>query len=481
DHPCAADLDLFGQGSLFQLLSLARTRVGAATLARWLLTPATPDVVRLRQCAVEELRANTALREDLALYAQALAEDVDAASLSRWSQEPDIFPKPHFRHIARVLVILGAVAAILSYGADSIWPCIYVLTADVIVLGVAAGRLKRLGTALEEPRRELNVLGKVIARFQREPFQCPLLKALRERFYHEQMAASAALQRLDRLSYFFEMQANQLFAPFSIALLWGIHIAYRIEAWRKTWGAQLPQWLEAVGELEALASLACFAYERAEYVFPELREGVALFEADGLKHPLLPGATCVENSLHLDAAQPLLLVSGSNMSGKSTLLRTAGINTILAMAGAPVAARRLALGPLRAGATIAVHDSIQGGVSRFYAEIKRLKQLMDFAQDQDTRLLFLLDEILHGTNSHDRRIGAEAILTKLLERGAIGLVTTHDLAITGMGGAMVDKAVNAHFEDTVGEVGPVFDYRLKPGVVQRSNALALMRSVGLDV
>jgi DNA mismatch repair ATPase MutS len=188
----------------------------------------------------------------------------------------------------------------------------------------------------------------------------------------------------------------------------------------------------------------------------------------------------VPNDVTLGADAPhVLLVSGSNMSGKSTYLRTVGTNVVLALAGAPVRARRLALTPLHVGATLRIQDSLQAGKSRFYAEITRLKELADLAEG-DLPLLFLLDEILHGTNSHDRRIGAEAIVRGLVARGAIGLVTTHDLALTELagGGALL---ANAHFEDQVRDGEIAFDYTLRPGVVTHSNAIALMRAVGLRV
>ena len=256
------------------------------------------------------------------------------------------------------------------------------------------------------------------------------------------------------------------------------------------------RWLDAAAELEALSSLAGYAFEHPEDPFPEVLDldpaRGAVLRGEALRHPLLPAA--VPNDVSLGGDGPrVLLVSGSNMSGKSTYLRTVGVNVVLALAGAPVRAARLALTPLHAGATLRIQDSLQAGKSRFYAEITRLKELADLAAG-DLPLLFLLDEILHGTNSHDRRIGAEAILHGLVAKGAIGLVTTHDLALTelarqtagrvGEGPAGATQAAplaNAHFEDQVKDGEIAFDYRLRPGVVAHSNALALMRAVGLRV
>jgi DNA mismatch repair ATPase MutS len=246
--------------------------------------------------------------------------------------------------------------------------------------------------------------------------------------------------------------------------------------------------MDAVGELEALASLGAHAYEHPDHVLPEVipaaPEGGALLEGEALRHPLLHGS--VPNPVALGGQGPrVLLVSGSNMSGKSTYLRTVGVNAVLALAGARVPAARLRLTPLRRGATLRIQDSLQAGRSRFYAEITRLKLLAD-AAGGPVPLCFLLDEILHGTNSHDRRVGAEALVSGLVARGAIGLVTTHDLALTELAGRAAGPAgrpalANAHFEDQVVEGRIAFDYRLRDGVVTHSNAIALMRAVGLDV
>ncbi len=215
--------------------------------------------------------------------------------------------------------------------------------------------------------------------------------------------------------------------------------------------------------------------------FPELVEKGPFFEGEDLGHPLIPESSLVRNDLRLGDDLRLFVVSGSNMSGKSTLLRTVGTNVILALAGAPVRARRLVLSPLSLGASIRIQDSLQEGISRFYAEIQRLRQIMDLSEEGSRPLLFLLDEILHGTNSHDRRIGAEAVVRGLVDRGAVGLITTHDLALSRVADSLAPAAANVHFVDHLEDGKVLFDYRLRPGVVTKSNALDLMRSIGLEV
>ncbi len=260
-------------------------------------------------------------------------------------------------------------------------------------------------------------------------------------------------------------------------LLWTTQVAMAIEAWRAENAALVPVWLDALAEIEALSSLANYAYEHPADVFPEFVAGAPRFEADNISHPLLPEQRSVPNSVRLAAPLQLLVVSGSNMSGKSTLLRAVGVNAILALAGGPVRARSLALSGLSVGASIRTTDSLEEGQSRFMAEILRIKQILELPAPA----LFLMDELLHGTNSHDRAIGAEGIVRALLARGAIGIATTHDLSLAAVADQLAPAAANVHFEDRLENGRLVFDYRMREGVVTRSNALDLMRAAGLDV
>jgi DNA mismatch repair ATPase MutS len=279
---------------------------------------------------------------------------------------------------------------------------------------------------------------------------------------------------------YLNQRRNEFFAVISFVLLWATQFAFAMEAWRQRNGSQVEPWLRNFGEFEALCALAGYAYEHPGDPFPEIVEGETIFEGEKLGHPLIDAKACVPNSVLIRGDLQLLLVSGSNMSGKSTLLRTVGINVVLAQAGAPVRSARMKLCVLAIGATLRVQDSLQAGVSRFYAEIQRLHDTMELTAGA-LPVLFLLDEILHGTNSHDRAIGAEAIIRGLIERRAIGLVTTHDLALTRVAESLAPRARNVHFEDQLVNGRMTFDYVLRNGVVEKSNALELMRAVGLKV
>jgi DNA mismatch repair ATPase MutS len=316
--------------------------------------------------------------------------------------------------------------------------------------------------------------------FEREQFSSARLQYLSSRLSNEGEPASRRIARLAKLVDWANARRNQFFAPIGWLVLWSVHFAFAIERWRARSGADVARWLDVIGELEALASLAGYAYERPADPMPTIVDGEPRLEATALGHPLIADASCVRNDFVIGGELRLYVISGSNMSGKSTMLRTVGVNVVLALAGAPVRAGAMTVSPLQVGATLRIQDSLAEGASRFYAEITRLKQLVDLAA-KTPPLLFLLDEILAGTNSHDRRIGAEAVVRGLVARGAVGLVTTHDLALAEVATALGQRARNVHFEDKMVDGQLRFDYRMRPGVVQHSNAIALMRAVGLEV
>jgi hypothetical protein len=476
DHPFALDLDLVGPGSLFHLLCTARTRPGEERLAAWLLAPAPLEVARARQRAVAELAPRLDLREDLDVLGEEVRAGVDPERLGAWGREPPA--------LGRGALALATASAAASVIGAALWaaglgplPFLGAAVGAVLVRRALGPTVARVLGSLDRPSAELVVLALLLERLEREPFQDPALAGLQRRL-REPATASARIARLTRIASRLEWARNQLFAPIAFVLQWMPLHAGAVERWRARSGAAIAAWLDAVAELEALSALAAYAHARPEHVHPELlaAEAGPLFEADALRHPLLPSA--VANDVRLGGEGPAcLLVSGSNMSGKSTYLRTVGVAAVLAQAGAPVAAARCRLTPLVPGATLRIQDSLQAGRSRFYAEITRLRALQDLSRGP-VPLLFLLDEILHGTNSHDRRIGAAALIENLVGRGAIGLVTTHDLALTELG---TGRLANAHFEDQVVNGEIAFDYRLRTGVVAHSNALALMRAVGLQV
>jgi hypothetical protein len=491
-HLYAGDLDLFGAGSLYELLCTARTRAGEESLAAWLLSPATRDEVLARQQAVRELTPRLDLREDLALLGDDVRAGVHPDALIAWGTEPPVLTSRVFPWVGAALSSL-TLAGVASWGAGWSGPGFFLVAAAIqtTVAMRLRPRVLHVLAGAEAAARDLALLSQVLARIEREPVAATRLTALKAALETGGVPPSRRIARLHGLVERLDARRNQLFTPVAGALLWGTQIAHALERWREASGAAVATWLRAVGEFEALCALASHAHENPADPFPALVEAAAaprdsgsdgpLFEGEGLGHPLIPLDRCVPNDVTLARGGPaVLIVTGSNMSGKSTLLRTVGVNAVLAMAGAPVRARSLRLAPLHVGASIRTQDSLQAGTSRFYAEITRLRHIVDLTAGE-LPVLFLMDEMLHGTNSHDRSIGAEGVVRGLVARGAVGLVTTHDLALARIAEGLAPRAAVVHFEDHL-EGGRIsFDYVMRPGVVRKSNALELMRSVGLDV
>jgi hypothetical protein len=481
-HIYEEDLDIFGKSSLFELISTARTRAGEDALAGWLLAPAERAEAIARQQAIQELQPFVDLREELAVLGEAVRSNMDPEAVARWGEAPEVrFPTG----APSIALILGAAVAITFglYMAELISRTPF-LVALFIELGYAfflGSRTLQVAAAVNSPSHDLALLGKLLARLENEPFRSPLLLRMQAQLKSSGLVASEEIGRLRRHVARMDWQRNMFFTPIAMAILWSAQVAMAIERWRKRSGPHIRSWIRGVGEFEALFALAGYSYEHPGNTFPELKQvDGGWFDAVGLCHPLLPESQSVPNDFRIGGDLRLVIVSGSNMSGKSTLLRSVGLNTALAWAGAPVCATRLVISPLKLGASIRVQDSLEDGKSRFYAEITRLREIVNLASGPST-VLFLIDELLSGTNSHDRRIGASAIVRTLIDRGAIGIITTHDLALAHIAEDVPGRALNVHFADTFEDGRLHFDYRLSPGVVERSNALDLMRSVGLEV
>ncbi|MFP5229343.1 MAG: MutS-related protein [Acidobacteriota bacterium] len=479
-HPYARDLDLFGKGSLFELMCTARTRMGEETLARWLLAAADPEEVRARQTAVAELRERVGMREQLFAAGEDARARVHPEELAAWGDGAPLLQSRWLPWVLGVLALLW-VASLVFWALTRDWDV--ALLMSLINYAVSYGLQRRVSEsadAADKAAPDLKVLAEALEILEGEPFGGERLRGLRGRLDTHDIPASRAVAKLERIYDWLEDRRNGFVAMFSPFVFYTAQFTMAAERWRAQFGGAIRGWLEAVGDFEALAALAGYAYEHPADVLPEVCSDSPCFDAEGLKHPLLPEAKAVGNDLRLGRAPQLIVISGPNMAGKSTFLRGVGLNAVLAQCGAPVRAKRLRMSPLTVGASICVLDSLQGGVSRFYAEIQRLKVLSDLAGGP-VPLLFLLDELLSGTNSHDRLEGTRLMVQDLAGRGAIGLVTTHDLALTAIPETMNGAARNCHFEDTIEEGRLRFDYRLRPGIVQTSNALKLMEAVGLKV
>ncbi len=474
----AADLDLFGPGSLFDLMCTAEGPAGQGVLARWLCIQDEVDGARARQEAAREAAPDVDLRLDVARAARGARTLGRADGLLRWAAEAPRGPRPgHARAAAVATLAVGLVGALAwpTVGAWSMAPWL------VCLAGLYAWAAAMLAATrpVDRVARELTSLTALFSRLEGVTYAAPwwveALGALRE-----EGGASAHIARLERDALRLDAMKNALFAPVGIAVGWPVFCAAPIERWRRAHGARVVAWLEAVARAEAMLSLAAFTYERSGHAFPELVGGGPELVAEELGHPLL-GDECVGNDVSLGAGSPAWLVSGSNMAGKSTLLRAVGVNVVLALAGAPVRARSMRLTRLVPAGTLRVQDSLEDGRSRFFAELERLKHILDQARSGEP-VVFLVDEILHGTNSRDRQVGAVAYARALLVEGAIGMITTHDLTISERARELDVELTDVHLADEVTEDGEwTFDYMVRAGPVQGSNALAWLKAVGMDI
>jgi hypothetical protein len=481
-HVYSADLDVFGEGSLFELLCDARTRMGEETLARWLLAPAAVAEIGQRQTGILDLRDRLDLRERIAMLGSEREPAVRPAELLAWADAPTALGGAWVRWIAYLLPAL-LLAALITGSLTGIWsPALLVFTLEAITLYRLREPLRQIISPAERAfdfEGLMTVVG-LLREIERERFDSAPLRALQDDLSCGGIRASAGIRRLAFLVMLAEQRKNLMVSWLQVPLLYTLHVALAAERWRRAYGMSVRGWMEAAGRFEALASLAQYGFEHPGDPFPTFVEGRARLRGQGVGHALIPGTQCVRNDVSLTDPARVWLVSGSNMSGKSTLLRSVGLNVVLAMAGAPVRAQSLELTPLQVGASIRINDSLREGSSRFYAEITRLRQLKDLA-GREPALLLLVDEMLQGTNSSDRRIGAEGILGALVEQGAIGLATTHDLALTELRGLGEGVLCNMHFEDHMENGHMRFDYKLKDGVVTKSNGIELMRAIGLRV
>lgn len=509
-HPYAGDLDVFGKASLFQLIDQTSTRFGEEVLARWLSGDdgfnANDDAeyiaaVKARQAAVRDLAPRTKVREELAVVGSLLDDEKpDPRPFVMWAGQSGGTqgqPLPSWLYgIAVVMPIVTIGTAIATSGALPRIAFVGPFLLSIMILAALAPRLKPVLDAASSKESALSRYAGMLAILENEPFESESLIALQKRLRESGASATVEMERLSRIVGFLDARENGVFR-FMIGpmLMWDLWCALALDRWRSRAGKTAFGWFRALAELEALASIAGFAFERPDHTFPEMVEG-GVFEADTLGHPLIGADKRVSNDVTLKGPGHALVVTGSNMSGKSTLLRAIGVNAVLARAGAPVCAKKLVIGRLVVATSMRVSDSLDEGTSRFYAELKKLKLVLDLARvANDTaggkpasdakrvrgKVLFLLDEILHGTNTRERLIGARAIMRELLAQKAMGAVSTHDLGLGDLETEMPGLVKNVHFEEQVANDVMTFDYKLRQGVVQSSNALRLMKIVGLDV
>lgn len=488
--PVARDLGLFGHASLFQLLGTARTPAGRSTLARWLLEPAPPADVGSRQGAVRELAPLLDLRQHMEREGlRTGASTAAVATFLEWAEQPDLLsarsPLVLLARGLSVLLILLAIGHAIN-ALPPLWITLIPVNALVWIVGARRGAgglagLELRAEALAGYEALFTLIEGAGFRSVRLANDANVLLA------GGGGSASDRLRRLRRIASMAEVRYSpMLYIPLQLFFLWDTHVLYAMDRWRRDSGSQVRDWLAAVGEVESLSALAGLSFDNPDWILPEIEPAATHWEADSLAHPLLPADERVANDVRLGPPGRFLLVTGSNMSGKSTLLRAVGVNVTLAHAGGPVCAALFVIPPTRLGTSFVIEDSLQSGVSYFMAELQRLKSIVEEAAEASGeagwRYLFLLDEILKGTNSGERQIAVRRILRVLLESGAAGAISSHDLALADVAelrGKSIPVHFREHYERRNGAPRMAFDYRLRQGIATTSNALALLEMMGI--
>jgi hypothetical protein len=485
-HVYSEDLDIFGTGCLFELLSTARLPMGEEFLAKWLSSGSAAPAILERQNVIADLREKLDLREQLAMLGEDLRVRLDPFSLCIWAEESPVLPAETWRAVAAFLAAAFAVALLYYLGTAKIVPLLIVVLFEAAIYRWLKPRAAQVSDGIGTNAQGLILFAEILQRLEQEQFSSARLQSFAKQLKSGDDSASKAVRELARIGYWIDARGGLIAKMMELPFLYTVQVGLAAEAWRRKYGRSLRTWVEITGEVEALISLAAYSYEHPADPFPvfveasDAQAAQPVFDGDELGHPLIAAAKCVRNSVRLNAETRVMLVSGSNMSGKSTFLRTAGINAVLAMAGAPVRAKSLRMTPVTLGSSIRRVDSLQENRSSFYTEILRIRDVFELTEGT-APVFFLFDELLEGTNSNDRKIGAEGLFRALLERRAVGIVTTHDLALTEITGALSSVVRNVHFQDYVEDGKMRFDHKLREGVVAKSNALELMRLIGLKV
>jgi hypothetical protein len=486
DHPYASDIDLIGAGSLFQRIDVSQTVEGEAALAQALSAPATREVIQARQAAVLELAGKPTFREEFELSGavhQKRSEKLDHRPFMALMGMPRVFAaRPWLRPLALVLLAATATTFVLSQlgKLDSrvFWLCLF---AQGVLLWKLSSEVHATLDLITARLGFAQAYEGMLRLLEDERWQAPYLAKLREGLDVKGLKPSAHMARLTRYEGYGQLRTQgPVYLVINVLTMWDLFCLDRIERFVDDVGPESERWFRAIGEMELLCSLATLHHVDPDTSFPTLVEPSGGLLAEGLVHPLIPVGTRVANTLSKLVPGSALIVTGSNMAGKSTLLRALGLNVALALAGGPVCARKLVLPIVRLRASMRIEDSLQRGASYFHAELTRLRMVVG-ELDREPPVLFLLDELLRGTNARARHQGARAVLLHLLSRGAMGLVATHDIALSELEEEQPGKVSNVHFTDVFEDGEMKFDFRLREGVVRTSNALRLLAMAGVEV
>ncbi len=482
DHPYSYDLDIFGKASLFQYICRTTSRPASDLLAEYLKQSASREEILRRQEAVGELQPLTGWRQELITlgYLNAGAGN-DPAPLMQWLRSDDIFIKTNREKIIIVGLSLLALASVILVIAGL--PAAIFTPVFIINFVYYFTRIKKISKLQEQVSRSSDLLrsySEIIRLIENENFTAAKLVDLQGSF-KDTNPASYRIRQLSKLVARLDSRLNVLVSfPLNLLFFTDIHFCMALERWKREHALRIPGWFAAMAEFEVLASLGNMTFNNPGWVFPTVTDDYFVFRAETMGHPLIPADRRISNDFSVEGPGKAIVITGSNMSGKSTFLRTCGINAVLAFAGAPVCASAFIVSRVRLHSSMRISDSLEENISSFYAELRRLRAIISEAES-DPKALLLLDEILRGTNSDDRYTGSVALIRQLTGYGSAAMIATHDLRLAGLEKELPDAIENYHFDVKVSGEELFFDYILTPGVCSSFNASLLMKKMGIKV
>lgn len=484
DHAYAGDLDLFGRASVYQFINRTTSEQGNKRLAQWLKQPSTANVIVARQQAIKELSTITYWRQELQSIGSAITiSKATENKLVAWLTERNQFIDKMYWQLLRFIMPAITITTLACYVLDilSYQQFLQALLVFVVIAFGISRRIMPLYKQLSHVAAETETLSNSIACIEKAPFNDPLLKQLQQSFYKDNTKASQRIFQLKKIFNRFEYRLNFIvFIPLNTFLLWDLQQVLQLEQWKKKNNSQFQDWFHSLAELEAISSLGTLAFNHPNWCFPVIATDETIFTAVELGHPLIDPKKNILNNFATTGQQQINLITGSNMAGKSTFLRSVGVNMVLACMGAPVCAKELKATPLKIMSSMRIKDNLEESTSTFYAELKKLKQIIDAVNNHES-VFVLLDEILRGTNSNDRHTGSKALIKQLLQQQATGLLATHDLELANLSTEYPLNIHNYHFDVQVNGEELFFDYKLKRGICQSMNASILMKKIGIEL
>ena len=484
-HPHLNDLDIFGKSSIYQYTNRAATAMGKRTLANWLTKASDKKTVESRQTAVAELKDMLDWRQDLqakALYVEDSEQDIKAVSawlkrdffiINKSILKTAIYALPLTMLLALILYFLGFVAGSVPL---TIW------FLNLAMIKYTNLEVTEMIDLTAKRAKQIQIYQEIVASVEEKIWQSEKMNDLKNILTKEEGSAAENIRQLAALSANLNIRTNALaYFLFNTFFLWELYYCMQLENWKQKLQNDLDKWFQVIGETEALSSLACLYHNNNDWTFPSRQKENEQFclTATAVGHPLLKAKTRVCNNVEIDRNEKIMLITGSNMAGKSTFLRTLGVNMVLALAGSVVCAKKMHTSVVTVYSSMRTIDSLQDSESSFYAELKRLKNIIDAVENKNEKVFFLLDEILKGTNSNDRTSGSIALIHQLLRHKGVGIIATHDLALCDLAKKSSGNIENWCFEVAIKDDNMIFDYTIKEGICQSMNATLLMQKMGI--